>query len=395
MAMAMPLASRAPPPMNASWPVVVVGAGVAGSFVAARLAHAGVRVLLVEKSSFPRPKVCGACLSGRALAVLDQSGIPAMAGLPKKLGMIPLDRFRLGTTAGEATVALGAGGALSRIAFDAALAEEARRCGATVWEGTEAVAVEDGAGFKRLRLQAPDGSRDVGARLVVIADGLGGKLSGRLLPGSVARNSRIGAGCVLGPDHAGSYAPGIIHMACGAGGYLGLVRQEDGSLDLAMAADRPAILAAGGPGVLAEQWLESCRWPVPPGLGRAAWRGTPPLTRKRVAGVPGIVAVGDAAGYLEPFTGEGMGWALEGAESLSRIVLSEMSRGNPGAAHVRWAREHARVSRRRHAACRIMAGALRIRGLPALAVRLLRWFPGAAWPVTWLLDRQSVPRRSP
>jgi flavin-dependent dehydrogenase len=50
--------------MSEPWQVVIVGAGVAGAYVAARLAHAGVSVLLVDRGRFPRNKVCGACLSG-------------------------------------------------------------------------------------------------------------------------------------------------------------------------------------------------------------------------------------------------------------------------------------------------------------------------------------------
>ena len=60
--------------VNQTWDVIVVGAGPAGSLTARELARLGRRVLLVDKASFPRPKVCGCCLSGSALAALSVGG---------------------------------------------------------------------------------------------------------------------------------------------------------------------------------------------------------------------------------------------------------------------------------------------------------------------------------
>lgn len=385
----MPLVARVPAPMIAPWPVVVVGAGVAGALVAARLAHAGVSVLLVDRDRFPRSKVCGACLSGKALGVFERSGVPGLAGLPQRLGMVPLRWFRLGAGGNEGTVPLGTGGAVSRLALDAGMLEIASRAGATIWQETEALMVESDNSGATLRLSRQGVAVEVEAGLVVLADGLGGRLSGRLLPDKVAKGSRVGAGCVLGPESAGDYAPGVIHMACHASGYLGMVRQEDGSLDMAMAADKPAMARAGGPAGLARALLESCHWPIPPALAKAPWRGTPPLTRSRVAGAPGMVAVGDAAGYLEPFTGEGMGWALEGAERLSAMVLGALGNGSLESVHGRWADEQQKASRRARLACLMLARALRVPGVAVAAARCLRVFPAIAWPVTWWLDRQS------
>ncbi|HLI18794.1 MAG TPA: FAD-dependent oxidoreductase, partial [Rhodanobacteraceae bacterium] len=62
------------------WDVIVVGAGVAGAMSATHLARAGLRVLLVEKSSWPRDKACGGCLSGVALRMLARAGIALHEG---------------------------------------------------------------------------------------------------------------------------------------------------------------------------------------------------------------------------------------------------------------------------------------------------------------------------
>ena len=74
-----------------TWPVVVVGAGPAGAVAAGLIARAGSRVLLVDRSTFPRAKVCGCCLNGRALAALADAGL---GDLPARLGAVPLTAFR-------------------------------------------------------------------------------------------------------------------------------------------------------------------------------------------------------------------------------------------------------------------------------------------------------------
>src|SRR5262245_56633834 len=100
------------------WDVVVVGAGPAGRPGARGLAGRGRRVLLVDREPFPRWKVCGCCLNGRALATLVQVG---MANLPWACGAVALTRVRLAARGREAVLPLPAGAVLSRQALDAAL----------------------------------------------------------------------------------------------------------------------------------------------------------------------------------------------------------------------------------------------------------------------------------
>lgn len=375
-------------------PVVVVGAGVAGAYAAACLAHAGVPVLLVDRGKFPRNKVCGACLSGRALAVLKRCPVSDIAKIPGTYGMSPLGCVRIGAPAGSVELPLGAGGALSRDSLDAALVAAARRCGATVWEETEALSAKAVGSHRRVLMQRQIESLEIDASLVIAAEGLGGRLVARekSLPDLVSRKSRVGAGCVLPANAANQYRAGTIHMACGRDGYLGLVRQEDNTLDLAMAADQKALSRAGGPAYLAATILDGCRWPVPAAMFGAPWRGTPRMTHQRDVGAARLLVVGDAAGYLEPFTGEGMGWALEAAEALVGLVVAAYASGTLEGVHARWRHAYRKLaSPRKKFVCSLLAWGLRRPACVNATVSLLRLVPALAWPVTCMLDRQYLP----
>ncbi|MCA1852304.1 MAG: FAD-dependent oxidoreductase, partial [Beggiatoa sp.] len=80
------------------WDVIVIGAGPAGSSAARLLARAGRSVLLVDKSSFPRYKVCGSCLNGRVLSALEAVGLGALV---EEAGGVVLDGLRLAVAGAE------------------------------------------------------------------------------------------------------------------------------------------------------------------------------------------------------------------------------------------------------------------------------------------------------
>ena len=108
------------------WDAVVIGAGPAGAVAARQLALAGGRVLLVERKSFPRRKVCGACWSASGLAVLDSIGLSEPL---QTLRGIPLKRFQMRSRSGRFALALPAGLAISRFAMDGWLVEQAKDAG--------------------------------------------------------------------------------------------------------------------------------------------------------------------------------------------------------------------------------------------------------------------------
>lgn len=358
------------------WDVVVVGAGPAGALAARELALRGCEVLLVDKAAFPRSKVCGCCLNGQALAVLRDVGL---GDLPADLGSAPLDYLLLAARSRCARLPLLGELALSRESFDTALAEAAVRAGAQFLPHTLASLGDGSTTARRVVLQQDDERVEVKARLVLAADGLGSRLLRQRPRDVVASGARIGAG-VLMNDGPACYRSGTIFMACGRGGYVGIVRLEDGRLDVACALDRSTV-RDGGPGPAATSILAESGLAPLPGLGAAAWRGTPPLTRQpaRLADER-LFLLGDAAGYVEPFTGEGIAWALASARAVVPLAVRGVCRWQADLAD-EWAEVHRRTVSRRQLTCRILAAVLRRPILVQVLIALLSRWPGLAGPV--------------
>ena len=355
--------------------VIVIGAGPAGSLAARTLANRGWDVLLVDQATFPRRKVCGCCLNRHALSALEAAG---MGDLPAKLGAVPLDRVKLAAGGRSAVVRLPGGVALSREAFDSALIDEAVTTGVCFQSGTRVQMLETESSAERVSL-----SNGMRAKVVIVADGLNGRARGDapiIRPGS-----RIGAGAILS-DAPAEYEAGTIHMASGRGGYVGLVRLEDGRLDIAAAFDA-TFVQQHGLAKAADAILQSSGLPALPEMLGADWKGTPPLTRGpvRVAG-PRWFAIGDAAGYIEPFTGEGMAWAMAAAVAVAPLVERCIQHG-PANLAAEWAALHRICVGERQWACRAMAWTLKRPRLCSAAVRCLRMLPALARPVVRSLNR--------
>ncbi len=353
-----------------AWGAVVVGAGPAGSLAARELARRGVRVLLVDRAAFPRGKVCGCCLNGRALATLRAVGL---GELPVRRGAVPLRTVRMGAYGKSVELRLPQGMALSRVAFDADLVTAAVESGADFLPRTRAALVETDRADGERRSVVLHGSAAevrVAARVVLAADGLGGNLLARagLSEAPPIPGARIGAGVVLEAPEA-FYRPGTVYLAYARAGYVGLVRLEDGRLDVATALDADAVRAAGGPGPTAAGVLAEMGWPIPPRLPEQGWRGTAALTRRAAhLAAHRVFALGDAAGYVEPFTGEGMAWALAAGAVVAPLAACAAERWRPEMAQ-RWAATYRRVVGRRQYVCRAVTAVLR---RPALARALLQ-----------------------
>lgn len=370
------------------WDVVVIGAGPAGSLAAQQIAARGLRVLLADRAAFPRDKVCGGCLNQRALAALDRAGL---AGLARDAGARPLHAFRAACGNATATVLLPGGAAISRARFDQALMHAAESAGATFFDACTARPQQRTDRGWRIALQSRAEAVEVETRTCIVATGLN-RESLRPFPGvrvQRRRNARIGAGALLETGHD-LYEPGTIYMAVAQGGYAGLVRVEGGRLNVAAALDPGFVREAGGPGPATAAVLRAANFPVPESLEAGVWRGTPPLTR-RVQPRAGdrFLIVGDAAGYVEPFTGEGMAWAFDTAIAAARLVEEHVDAWTPETATA-WERQQAACVGRSQRRCRVIAAGLRHPVLVGPVLRGVHAAPALAGPIVRALNLEGT-----
>jgi len=366
--------------VNERCDVLVIGAGPAGAVAAYCAAKSGADVLLVDKARFPRVKACGCCINARALATLAEAGL---GGIIADTGARSVSAMRL--YAGEHTAVLNLNGevSLSRAALDAALARQAQLAGATFLDRTAATLLPTGDNTRRVLLRMSSGqTRHIEAGAVVAADGLAGTCLKDIngLGGRVKQGSKMGAAVILnGASEA--YLDGVIHMGCGDRGYVGLVRLEDGRLNVAAALDAEYVRSMGGPGQAAEQIMRESGLPTIRGFTEHRWLGTPLLTRTRpTVAAQRLFILGDAAGYVEPFTGEGIAWAATSARVVAGLAVRAARCWEPSLTR-EWTLAHRALVRRRQWACRGLAALLRRPWLVRAAVRMLDTSPRLADPL--------------
>jgi flavin-dependent dehydrogenase len=160
----------------------------------------------------------------------------------------------------------------------------------------------------------------VAGRVLVAADGLGHPSLRNLGEFRRIRESawRVGLGTVIPRFRTGD-GHHTIQMAIAPEGYVGMVEAERGLCVVAAAVEPRHLRACGDASTAIECILHETKSPIPEFSG--AWQGTPALTERLVRPVGWrVVVVGDAAGYVEPFTGEGIAWALTDAATVPRLV---------------------------------------------------------------------------
>ncbi len=343
------------------WDFAIVGAGPAGCAAALELARSGARIGLLEKGAFPRDKLCGEFLSPEVARTLDHLGCGAQfrAAQPASI-----ERGVVFTPSGvpvEFPLPAPAYG-LSRLRFDSLLAEAAQQAGAELIEKAEI------AGCAGQTLEARDGRR-FRARVAVLAAGRHSLLQ----PLSGEAQRRSGAYFAFKAHYEGDCA-GRVELYFFRGGYCGLAPVEGGRVNLCCLVEKSLLAGCSPEQLLAkvptlrvrlaglrriEPFLHT--GPVAPG-----WRRPP----------PGLFPAGDAALVVDPFTGDGIGLALEGGRMAARHALGAQREAAPVDEQVaQYMKElRRRFGRQLHAARLLRAAA----AVPWLERPLLGLLAGAA-----------------
>jgi len=332
---------------------IVIGGGPAGSVAAIALASRGWRVTLLDRGARGRSKCCGHCLHPRAFELLEPLGcaesVRRVCGGSTRRGEVwVVDNLSVRQVADEP---FERGGVMvTREALDDALLDAARGHGVDVRQGVHA-RIERGL----FRVHVAD--EVVDAPLVVGADGLGSAVARHagLASSVVGRKFGFAVDVATTPDHP--WRRDAIVMLVARGGYLGVVGTGSGvhlaacmstnsalptrpRESIAWFVDRVPMLRDA----LGDAWLD--RLGVISAVGPMPWT-TVQRTSEHVA------LVGDAAGYVEPFTGEGMTWAIATGAALGASVTA------PGvwnlSARARYETAWTAIAQRDHFRCRAVA----------------------------------------
>jgi geranylgeranyl reductase family protein len=313
--------------MNERFDIAVIGGGPAGAATAIRAARAGASVVVLEKGAHGRDKICGDGLTPRAVLALDDLGIALDdAHLVDGLRMIAGAREReLPWSDGGRFPANGA--VWPRRRLDAALIDAAVASGADVRFETEAEpSIADDGAVVGVRV----GTDTIDADLVVAATGAPGKVA-RMLGAERDQNEPYGLAirsyvesprhddrlieaCLTVKDEHGTWVPGYGWMfPCG-----------DGTVNIGVGA---LSTMKGFKSLNLNHLLESYRalvrdtWTIGDNLERPrAWR-LPMSAIKRHG--RGWVAIGDAAGLVNPMNGEGIDYGLESGMLAADLFMKD------------------------------------------------------------------------
>ncbi|WP_433176716.1 geranylgeranyl reductase family protein [Actinoallomurus sp. CA-150999] len=321
--------------------VIVVGAGPAGSTTAYHLAQTGLNVLLLEKTTFPREKVCGDGLTPRAVKQLIKMGVDLDApGWIRNKGLrIIGGGTRLELPWPDLASYPDYGLVRTRMDFDEILAERAVAAGVKLRMNTNVTGpvLDDRTGrITGVVAKTDDGEVTFKAPLVVAADGNSTRLS--LAMGLRKRDDRpIGVAVrryYTSPRHDDDYLESWLELWDGdrlLPGYGWIFGVGDGTSNVGLGllntsdafknVDYRALLKSWLAG-MPEEWgyqEDNATGPVRGAALPMGFNRTPHYTR-------GLVLVGDAGGMINPFNGEGIAYAMESGEMAAEIIAQALGR---------------------------------------------------------------------
>jgi menaquinone-9 beta-reductase len=308
--------------------VIIAGAGPAGSSAAIHLANNGLNVLLVEQKKFPRPKLCGEFISpecqdhfeklgvARSIICADPALVTETVFYSRRGHQVTVPSSWFGKR-----VALG----LSRAVMDDLLLRRAAEVGVEVIESANVV----GPGFNTdsvhgLKIRIGSEEREFRSPLTIDATGRARILARKINHSSQQKPKLIAFKAHLRDTRV---APGACEIYFYTGGYGGLSSIESGESNLCFiisseqvkrghsdpervmretVMNNPRAAYTLGPAIASSDWLS------------ASWES---FGRQSPAPAKGLLAIGDAAAFIDPFTGSGMLMALESGELAAEVIV--------------------------------------------------------------------------
>lgn len=312
--------------------VVIAGAGPAGTSAAIELAHKGRRILLIEEKKFPRAKLCGEFISPECLTHFKRLGVMQQMTAAEASEVtetvfysrngnkvsVPSDWFKSGTAA------LG----LSRAEMDYQLLQRAKDVGVEVWEEAHASQLlREGETVCGVRIKSGETTQDCIATLTIDATGRTRALARKLDPPRSRHRNNIQplVAFKVHLENARQHS-GACEIYFYKRGYGGLSQVEGGVSNLCfiVAAKDVRRYASDPEVILREVVMKNPR--ASHTLANAAtvspWLSVSLETfgRRTIVPAKGLLAVGDAAAFIDPFTGSGMLMALESGQLAAEVI---------------------------------------------------------------------------
>jgi menaquinone-9 beta-reductase len=316
--------------------VVVVGAGPAGAVAATVLARAGARVRLLERAKMPRHKLCGDTLNPGAMAVLERL---ALDGATR--GGVTIGGMRVTGAGGVVVESRYPGGlegrAISRAHLDAALVNAAVRAGVEYVDGVSvrsAILEQRGAAdvVSGVRVGTPQGPREIRAAITIAADGRHSTLAFAL---GLARHPLRPRRWAIGGYFSGAHGLSDVgEMHIRRAYYLGVAPLPGGLANVCVVKPSSEVeRALRNPAATLRAAIErdpALRDRLADAMPASEVHVLGPLAVDMVPGVPppdGLLLAGDAWGFVDPMTGDGLRFALRGGELAAHAALRALEHG--------------------------------------------------------------------
>jgi flavin-dependent dehydrogenase len=287
--------------------VAIVGAGPAGSCCAALCAEAGLKTVIIERSIFPREKVCGDCVNPACWPIFDRLGISEQILAQPHVDLTTVEFVAISGASISVQLPKRERGeiAIKRSLLDGVLLDHAKACGAELREGSPVRAIATG-----WSIETADETFSV--RVLVAADGRNStvaRLLGILPP---TGRDRIAIQSHIPASH---HRNNQVTLRFVPQGYCGLAPVNRDELNLCLVS-KPAQINA------LKEWAINY-FSVP---ADQTWRTIAPLSRKPVSSADdNLFLVGDAGRVVEPFTGEGIHYALATASLAAEHIIAQKS----------------------------------------------------------------------
>jgi len=335
--------TKSPRGKDAQAQVLVVGGGPGGSATAFHLAKQGIDVLMVDKATFPREKVCGDGLTPRGVRAIQKMGVD-----PAEPGFVRIDALRTYGTDGV-VIDLpwprlrdfpGIGLVRTRYDFDNLLVERAVKAGARFWPGVEAKAPLTETGWVTGAVLGENGdARQARARFVVAADGASSRFASQV---GVRRDETKPLGIAARryyrtPRRQEPVFESFLNLWDADGlmpGYGWIFPLGDGLLNVGAGLlntfkNFKEVSARKVFDVFVRQLPEEWGISEESAAGPLLSGPLPMGMNRHPLAVPGMLLVGDAGGIVNPFNGEGIAYAMESGELAAELIGDALARNRP------------------------------------------------------------------